>query len=459
MEGSTKPLKVALLGALLVASACSDTATRGPAAIYVAVESRSDEPLSFNYGVSVDAGQASELAFGRARFTIPNLTPGTHVVSTSNLPAFCSGGEPRQVTLGGGDTVTVAINIACSRVSSDLSVQVATGGATFDPDGYDVFLDQNKIGHVHDGLTQFRYQPVGSHVVSLSGVSGSCVASAPVPVQLTVGTLGSASFTVSCAATGIVRVVSTFTGSDVDPDGAVAMLDGGLPVRGPPSINAAVRVPVGSHSFTIADIAPNCTATTPLSGAVTVASRDTTFIRVAGTCSLIGMGTASLVVPDPIGDTLEKTTTDNAPAFDLSSVTVRGAKGWLILVLHFANAQNGVALKSLFGNVDIDTDEITLTGSAPLSNLFGGHASQGADYSILFTGDDKTAGVVQAGAARDSLSRVRLVSAGDSVTMLVPLNKLGNDDGNATATILVGLRQRPTDLAPNDGVVTIRPKP
>jgi hypothetical protein len=454
-SAQSTPIAV-LIAAALVATACNDAATRGPAAIYVAVETRTDEPMTFGYGVSVDGTPFKRVPFGRARFTIGGFAPGVHVVSTTDLPGICSGGEPREVPLNGGDTVTVVFNLTCSRVSADLSIAVTTIGSGRDFDGYDVFLDGNRAAHIIDGNRLIRFQPVGSHVVSLAGVADYCMASAPVPVQLTVGASASASFVVTCPMSGPVKVLSAFTGTDIDADGAVATLDGVTPLRAPSASGIVRRIPVGSHSFAFTDIAPNCTTTTPLSGVVAVTANDTTFLRVAGVCSPIGLGAAGLTVTDPVGDTFGGSAGSDSSVFDLTSVTMRRSPGWMILVLHFANSQSGAASSGLYGNIDLDTDENPATGSAPLVNLFGGHARQGADYSVILTGDANVAGIVRAGAPRDSLARVRLLTGGDSVVVLVALNKLGGDDGNATATILVGTRRQPSDVAPNANVIVVR---
>jgi hypothetical protein len=48
---------------------------------------------------------------------------------------------------------------------------------------------------------------------------------------------------------------------------------------------------------------------------------------------------------------------------------------------------------------------------------------------------------------------VRTTVDADSVRFVVPFERLDGDDGNVTLTAIIGTPDRPTDLAPNSGVL------
>ena len=56
-----------------------------------------------------------------------------------------------------------------------------------------------------------------------------------------------------------------------------------------------------------------------------------------------------------------------------------------------------------------------------------------------------------------TVHRVPLKLEGDSVIVRIPIAKLGGDDGNMTITTIIGTVDRPTDIAPNSGVILARP--
>src|SRR6185437_11220219 len=99
----------------------------------------------------------------------------------------------------------------------------------------------------------------GNHAVGLDGVADNCTVQGENPqlVTITSGGTASVAFTVVCAApppgTGAVLVTTTTTGSDVDADGYVALLDGAQPGVAVPASGSATfsDVTAGSHTITL----------------------------------------------------------------------------------------------------------------------------------------------------------------------------------------------------------------
>lgn len=82
----------------------------------------------------------------------------------------------------------------------------------------------------------------------------------------------------------------------------------------------------------------------------------------------------------------------------------------------------------------------------------------GSDYVLsFFAGDTASVTLTKTSSGGSAASgRMRTIYAGDSIIVQIPLNKLGNDDGNMTISAIVGTKDRPTDIVPNTGVVTAR---
>lgn len=232
-------------------------------------------------------------------------------------------------------------------------------------------------------------------------------------------------------------------------------------MRGVTSGSRLISVPVGTHTYAIADVQPNCTLSGAASGSVTLAVGDTVTVNADATCSAIGLGTVGTAVSDPAADTLPNMSGNASPALDLIGATTRYASGWFILVLHFTKpvlSSAGDEPTGLNGYIDLDVDENVNTGFAPAVNFFGGSAQQGSDYAvILFEADSVSVQLVKAtGISSSSAGRVRAKFEGDSVIISIPLAKLGGDDGNLTVTTVIGTADRATDIAPNSGMITAR---
>lgn len=402
------------------------------------------------------------MAFETVSYFVNGLAHGPHVVSLSGLPAACNaGGLQRDVNLRGDDTALVVFNIHCTRTTGDLRVAVTTTGTDADPDGYLVLINQVPATFVpSNGQTTLQFLPAGTYSVALSDIAPNCTGGTPQSATITAGLLSTVNFTVSCTPVAIVKVTASVDGADPDPDGVTFRLDQSQPIR-VANGTTHLRVPSGSRTWEIADVQPNCSLGGPTSGSFTIAAGDTVEIDAAASCVAVGYGTAGTTASDPSADTLSNPTGHADPAHDLLQITTRYATNWLILVMRFAKPVGSVGLATpagLQGWLELDVDENLGTGMPPGINSFGGNAQQGVDYAIaLFEADASSVRIHRVGAGFDTTAhRVPLQIEGDSVIIRIPLAKLGGDDGNLSITSVVGTADRPTDIAPNSGVILAR---
>jgi TolB protein len=116
--------------------------------------------------------------------------------------------------------------------------------------------------------------PPGIHAVRLDGLAVNCQVTSANPRSVTVVSNGTAvaEFIIQCAPrVGSVRITAATTGTELDPDGYVAVVIGGpshpVPVNGTATV---ANVREGQRMVTLTDVAPNCT----------IAGADTTTVTV-----------------------------------------------------------------------------------------------------------------------------------------------------------------------------------
>lgn len=415
-----------------------------------------------SYQIRVDGGSPRTVVpFETVSYLVNGLAHGVHAVSLDGLPSTCDPGDnPRNVTLRGDDTALVVFSIECARTTGDVRVTVSTTGP--DPDvGYNILLDGQTRGFVNgNGNATLPFVPAGAHNVSLGGVATNCSASAAQSVNVVAGATATANFTVTCAAAAVLRVAASMSGQDKDADGLLFRLDQGPTTRVGSSI-ALLRTSAGAHTWTLSDVQPNCTLGGPASGSVTIAPGDTVTINAALTCTAVGYGAAGTVTNDGVADTLANAQGNANAPHDILQLTTRYAPDWLIVVLRFARAVGSMGIQSpagLQGVIDLDVDESVATGIPPFASAFGGTSQQGSDYAImLFEATADGVRLLKTSPFDTTMHRVPFALEGDSVIIRIPLAKLGGDDGNLTITTIVGTADRPTDLAPNSGVIVARP--
>lgn len=450
----------------LAAFACSDsTDPRGPGSIYVNSSATLAEPGStfFFYGISVDSGTPRMVSvFEDVSFIMHGMAQGRHHVEVRDLPSTCNAGaNKRELSLRGNDTALVVFDIQCSRVSGDLRVVTTTTGPDPDDNGYIVTINGFDVASVAPtGSVTIPFINPGTYSIALGGVASNCSYPGAQSGTITAGALTTLNFAVTCVQSATIRLNATASGPDPDPDGVLLKVGSGVTTRYPVG-TTYVRVPTGSQTWQLTDIQPNCTIPGATSGTLNLAAGDTVTIDATATCTDVGYGVAGTVASDAAADTLANTSNANR-AHDLVQVTTRYATDWLILVLRFVQPVGSVGLTTpagLQGWIELDIDESTATGFSPAINSFGGSATQGVDYGvILFEGSATSVRIERALANPDTTTfRVPMALEGDSVVIKIPLATLAADDGRMSVTMVLGTSDRPTDIAPNTGVILARP--
>src|SRR5213076_1040988 len=183
-----------------------------------------------------------------------------------------------------------------------------TDGSCLDPDVYTATLDLSQSKSLPtNGSTTFSGVLQGVHTVQLSGIASNCTVNTknPLPVTL-VGSSTTATFSVTCAATtGSLKVTTSTTGSNLDPDGYTVVVDGGQSKA--IGINNTVTISglsPGDHSVQLNGVAQNCTVTSnPRTVSITAGSTTTTTFTVicaatTGTLTVSNSTTGSNLDPD-----------------------------------------------------------------------------------------------------------------------------------------------------------------
>jgi hypothetical protein len=167
-----------------------------------------------------------------------------------------------------------------------LVVSTSTGGDDPDQDGYWLTVDGvDSLSLASTGTAELGL-PSGRHSLQLHGLAQHCsVAQGPsreveVPSRGTV----SVAFEVSCPGS-VLRVTTTTTGLDIDPDGYHVVVDG--TDRGSISSNGTLvtGVDAGSRTITLTGLAPFCTINGPGARVVTVTGPEVVSLEFAIVCT------------------------------------------------------------------------------------------------------------------------------------------------------------------------------
>jgi Tol biopolymer transport system component len=246
------------------------------------------------YTVQIDA-EAPQAIAAAATLEIPEVTPGNHTVLLGGLAANCtvSGDNPRAISVTAGETATIGFAVTCSATTGSLSITSATSGSAPDADGYVLFVDGADRGALgaNAGVTIGELVP-GTHVVGLGGVAANCQIEGENlrPVTVTAGTEASVAYTIACAApppgAGSIRITTTTSGPDTDPDGYTFAVDGGS--SQPLALNGSTtltNLATGDHSVQLAGVAENCTVQGTNPQSVTVTSGATADVNFDISCS------------------------------------------------------------------------------------------------------------------------------------------------------------------------------
>src|SRR5207302_1474259 len=260
------------------------------------------------YTVTVDGG-ASQAIGTNGSVTFSGLSAASHTVVLSGVASNCSvsGGTSRTVGGPAGGTASTSFSVSCTAPppqTGNLTVTTSTTGSNLDPDGYTATVDGGASQSVGtNGSVTFTGLSAGSHSVALSGVAANCSVSGANPQTVTVPSGGTvtASFAVSCAAppppTGNLTVSASTTGSNLDPDGYTATVDGGasqsVGTNGSVTFNG---LSAGTHSVALSGVAANCSVSGANPQTATVPSGGTATASFAVSCAAPPPQTGNLTV-------------------------------------------------------------------------------------------------------------------------------------------------------------------
>lgn len=150
-----------------------------------------------------------------------------------------------------------------------IQATIVTTGAEPDPDGYRLVVDGDLTFAIStNGSATLQNLDARIHTLRLDDVAPNCQVAGSNPRNVAVPRVRAAAvtFTITCIQfTGSIRVTTTTTGAESDPNGYAVVLDQDpyYPSEGEPiSRDGTVtftRVPGGAHTVSLEDLARNCT--------------------------------------------------------------------------------------------------------------------------------------------------------------------------------------------------------
>jgi hypothetical protein len=167
-----------------------------------------------------------------------------------------------------------------------LVVSTSTGGGDPDQDGYWLTVDgRDSLLLAPTGTAELRL-PSGGHSLRLHGMAQHCSVVEGASREVDVPSRGAVSvaFEVSCPASA-VRITTTTTGLDIDPDGYHVLVDGTDRGSIPSNGTLLTRVDPGSRMIALTGLAPLCTPEGSGSRAVTVPDLEVVPVEFAIVCT------------------------------------------------------------------------------------------------------------------------------------------------------------------------------
>ena len=177
-----------------------------------------------------------------------------------------------------------------------LVVSTASDGNDPDQDGYLLTVDGvDSLPLDPTGTSQIDL-PAGQHTLRLLGMAEHCSVAPGTPLDVAVPSRDTTSvaFEVTCSATG-VRITTTTTGLDFDPDGYRVEVDG--TDQGTLFWNSTMltRLDPGSRTIALTGLAPNCTIEGPTSRTLTIVDAEVAPVEFAVVCTAMS-GVIGVVV-------------------------------------------------------------------------------------------------------------------------------------------------------------------
>lgn len=258
--------------------------------IVVQTSTTGAKPDTNGYVVTVDSGPGHAVPM-RGVAVIPDVPVGDHLVTLGGVAGNCSvvSTNPLPVSVSFGGIAYASFGVTCVDTTGLARVNIATSGTDFDPTGYTLVVDEGVPRPVAvNSVTIVPDLPPGDHSFYLTDIAGNCAVGLANPLTATVvvGHVVIVSFDLTCvSAYGAVRVATTTTGIDIDPDGYLVHVDSApLQATGVNGIVTVGSVPPGDRGVELLGVEPNCTAT-PAVDTVAVVIGDTVDVAFAVACA------------------------------------------------------------------------------------------------------------------------------------------------------------------------------
>ncbi len=224
-----------------------------------------------------------------------------------------------------------------------------------------------------------------------------------------------------------------------------------VPPGGAVALSAALRNAVGDRVFgrpiTWSSDAPGV-APVDASGLLTAVAAGHTSVRAAagGAQATAPITVAGDSVGDPVGDIYGAPDDPSQP--DITMLAAAHDSDALTIVIRLANPVG------LVGYIDLDVDQNPNTGGLAQVDAYrpdpGGSSGLGDEFVV-----DLSNGVLLDVVNYDIVAYVGRVYNGNTVTIRIPLQQLPGSNGNVNLATVVGDDNGPTDIAPNEGHLTM----
>jgi hypothetical protein len=296
---------VPLLGSIQVTTA---TTGSGPATYDLVMDGTSIGPIGSSASRSIES-----------------VPPGSHTINLGNIPATCQvqGTSSQTVTVEPSSSAAVTFAINCAPTlggAGTLDITVSTSGPDADPDGYEAVVDGGTPQPIGINATvTLTSVAAGTHTARLDGVAANCSVAGPNSQTVTVPANGSATvtFAVTCTeaqpTTGTLRITTTTSGSDVDPDGYLVEVNDREPVEMDADDELSLDLEPGTYTVTLSGVAENCT----------VSEAEQTAEVAAGTTEEVEF---DITCSEPTGSIRVDLTTEGTPDEEGFAVTLDGGE-------------------------------------------------------------------------------------------------------------------------------------
>jgi WD40 repeat protein len=228
------------------------------------------------YRLSVDGG-SPQLVPANGDVTLADIREGGHTLTLSDVASHCvvGGTSQNNVTVLFAGTTQSQFSIVCTGKGT-LKITSTTTGVDVDADGYfvNVYSATDYYGPSYgasvsaNGSVSIPDIVAGVYGLSLGGLASNCKLSGTNPNEIVIEHQATTSATVNvvCAGKGTLRITSTTTGVDPDPDGYSVHLyskpdnygnsySAGVPVNGSVSVTNIVA---GAYTLVVDGWAANC---------------------------------------------------------------------------------------------------------------------------------------------------------------------------------------------------------